>query len=84
MAANSSLQLGIEMQRISDSITWKTYVEQHPRAKVGFCHHNGVLLLTLIDRHLGHAGVLKYANNAQELLECAADALFRDGHLELL
>jgi hypothetical protein len=80
--ARSSLQLGIELQKISDSATWATYVAFHPGSKVGFCHHNDNLLLTLVSPI--NNGVIKYAGNAQELLEVAHLALFEMGEVEVL
>jgi hypothetical protein len=82
MSAKSSLQLGIELQKISDSATWATYVSFHPGSKVGFCHHNERLLLTLVSP-INH-GIIKYADNAQELLEVAHLALFEMGEIEVL
>jgi hypothetical protein len=79
--ARSSLQLGYELQKISDSATWAHYVAFHPGSKVGFCHHNDRLLLTLVSP-VNH-GVIKYADNADELLEVAHLALWEQGEIEV-
>jgi hypothetical protein len=84
MSRRSTLQLGFEMQRISESLTWKEYTSHHPLTKVGFCHHDGRVLFTLIDHALGHDGVVKYADNAHELLEIAHLALWEEGYIEVL
>ncbi len=85
MSAMPFYKLGSELQRLSDSATWKHYLALHPRVKVGFHHApNGVLLLTLTDRALGHHGVIKYAKNTTELLEVAHLALWEQGEIEVL
>lgn len=81
----SSIALGYDLQRLSDSATWAHYVRLHPQTKIGFLHtSNGQFYLTLTDRALGHHGVLRYADNVTELLEVAHDALFREGEIEVI
>jgi hypothetical protein len=84
MQARTSLQLGNELQRISDSLTWQLYRKQHPQTKIGFTHRDDKLYFTLSDRALGHRGVIRYADTAQELIEIAHDALFREGLVEVI
>jgi hypothetical protein len=83
--ATSFYKLGVDLARLSDSLTWANYMRLHPKTKIGFTHGmDGRLYLTLTDRALGHHGVLRYAENVTELLEVAHDALFREGEIEVL
>jgi hypothetical protein len=84
MQAKTSLQLGRELQRISDSMTWQQYRRLHPQTKIGFAHRDDRIFFTLTDAALGHRGVLRYADTAQELIEVAHDALFREGLVEVI
>jgi hypothetical protein len=85
MSATPFYKLGHDLARLSDSQTWAHYTRLHPQTKIGFLHTpDGRLFLTLTDRALGHHGVLKYADNVNELLEVAHDALFREGEIEVL
>lgn len=80
----TSILLGRDLQRISESLTWQHYLQLHPQTKIGFVHDNdGRVLFTLTDRALGHHGVIKYASGAQELIEVAFDALLREGEIEV-
>jgi hypothetical protein len=82
MSAMPFYQLGRELQRISESLTFAHYKKLHPQARIGFAHREGRVYFTLTDAALGHRGVIKYADNAQEIIECAFDALFREGEIE--
>jgi hypothetical protein len=85
MSANSSYKLGRDLQRLSESSTWAHYLKLHPDVKIGFAHRpDGRILLTVTNAVLGHHGVIRYADNAQELIEVAHDALFREGEIEVL
>ena len=83
MPATSSL-LGRDLQRISESLTWQHYRNLHPQTKIGFAHRtDGRVCFTLMDSALGHNGVIRYADTAQEVIEVAFDALLRDGEIEV-
>ncbi|MFL6307519.1 MAG: hypothetical protein ACJ72H_28645 [Candidatus Sulfotelmatobacter sp.] len=82
MSATPFYQLGRELQRISESLTFAHYKQLHPHVRIGFTHREGRVYFTLTDGALGHRGVIKYADNAQEIIECAFDALFREGEIE--
>jgi len=68
-------RLGREMQIISESQTFAEYRKVHPSAKVGFFHNGDALVLTLTHAFGKYRGVVKYANNADELIELAHLAL---------
>jgi len=82
MTATPFYQLGRDLQRISESLTFAHYRKLHPQTRIGFTHRDGRLYFILTDGALGHRGVIKYADNAQEIIECAYDALFREGEIE--
>ncbi len=85
MPATSSLQLGRDLQRISQSLTFQHFLKLHPQMKVGFAHdHDGRVLFTLKDAALGNKGVIRYADTAQQLIEVAHDVLLRAGEIEVL
>jgi hypothetical protein len=83
MSATAFYQLGRDLQRISESLTFARYRKLHPQVRIGFAHHEDRLYFTLTDAALGHNGVIKYANTIQELIEVAHDALFREGEIEV-
>jgi hypothetical protein len=85
MQATGFYQLGRDLQRLSESLTFAHYRKLHPQTKIGFFHGpDGRVYFTLTDRALGHHGVIKYASSAQEIIEVAHDALFREGLVEVL
>lgn len=75
MAVSKFYKLGTDLQLISDSATWAEYKRQHPTAKVGFVHQGDELLLTITESRGLARGVVKYAENARQLLELAHLAL---------
>lgn len=83
MSARPFYQLGRDLQRLSESLTFAHYRKLHPQVRIGFTHQGDKLYFTLTDAALGHRGVIKYADTAQELIEVAHDALFREGEIEV-
>lgn len=83
MSAKQFYQLGRDLQRISESITFAHYKRLHPQVRIGFAHRGDEVYFTLTDAALGHRGVIRYAETAHELIEVAHDALFREGEIEV-
>ena len=84
MSAKQSYQLGYDLQRLSESLTFAHYRKLHPQVRIGFTHRGDQVFFTLTDAALGHRGVIKYADNVQELIEVAHDALLREGEIEVI
>lgn len=80
----SFYRLGHELELISNSATWAAYREAHPDAKVGFVQQGDVVLLTLTQSFGRYRGIVKYANDAQELLEIAYLALCEERGIDVL
>jgi len=84
MASSKFYRLGHDLQLISESTTWAEYLKFHPDAKVGFACSENTVYFTLIQPSLGHRGVVRYAQSAEDMIELAELALIEMNGIEVL